>query len=310
MKRWVAALCVVAALLLLHPLQDRIDAHTGASAVEPDLLYFTSPQAISRMALGYDSLLADLYWIRAIQYFGRRGEAEKRPVRYGNLATLLDIASTLDPDLIDIYHFGSTFLSEPEPLGAGRPDDAVRLLEKGISRHPEDWRLRHAAALVHFWYRKDFKRAADIWLEARQLPEAPNWLEGLAASALSRGGAVDTARAIWSRQLESTDRADVRENARNHLISIQVDEDLWTLEFLVDKFRQRVGRPPTGFEELTRAGWLRGPPLDPSGVPYSYEPQSGRPGLSPHSRVRRLKIPYDYRKAFVERLEGEFSAKP
>ena len=61
------------------------------------------------MALGYDRLLADFYWMRTIQYYGRRDEADKRPVRYKNLPTLLDITTTLDPDLMDAYRVGSRF---------------------------------------------------------------------------------------------------------------------------------------------------------------------------------------------------------
>jgi hypothetical protein len=102
----------------------------------------------------------------------------------------------------------------------------------------------------------------------------------------------------------------VRDNARNHLFSIQVDEDLWTLEFLIEKFRQRTGRTPAGLGELLQTRLLRGIPVDPSGVPYSYEPATGNVRLSPQSRVRRLKIPYDYRDAFLEKLEREFNEKP
>jgi hypothetical protein len=35
-----------------------------------DELYFTSGDAVGRLALSYKSLLADIYWIRAVQYFG------------------------------------------------------------------------------------------------------------------------------------------------------------------------------------------------------------------------------------------------
>src|ERR1700681_1131697 len=39
---------------------------------EPDeaSLYITSPTAVRRLSLAYTALAADLYWIRAIQYYG------------------------------------------------------------------------------------------------------------------------------------------------------------------------------------------------------------------------------------------------
>src|SRR5208283_4195559 len=50
------------------------------------------------------------YWTRAVQYYG-----EKHRLRQMNLELLwplLDITTTLDPDLIVAYRFGSTFLSD------------------------------------------------------------------------------------------------------------------------------------------------------------------------------------------------------
>jgi hypothetical protein len=37
-----------------------------------------SPALVKKMALGFDNLPADFYWMRAIQYYGRRDKADKR----------------------------------------------------------------------------------------------------------------------------------------------------------------------------------------------------------------------------------------
>ena len=92
--------CALSAALI-KPVQDRLDDRVGKSTKVLDLLYFGSPTAVKRLALGYDGLLADVYWMRAIQYYGRREEAQRRPVLYGNLAALLDITTTLDPHLLN-----------------------------------------------------------------------------------------------------------------------------------------------------------------------------------------------------------------
>ena len=57
----------------LQVLRDR--AFPLPKADQPSL-YVTSGPALRRMALGYSALGADLYWIRAIQYFG-----DSRPTR-------------------------------------------------------------------------------------------------------------------------------------------------------------------------------------------------------------------------------------
>ena len=49
----------------------RVDqVRTGATLEE--VLYISSPQALKRLSLGYDGLLADIYWTRAVQYYGSK----------------------------------------------------------------------------------------------------------------------------------------------------------------------------------------------------------------------------------------------
>jgi len=291
------------------PVQERIRIRLENRAPSSDVLYFSSPEAVRKMALGYEALLADVYWMRAIQYYGRREKADRRPVRYKNLAPMLDIVSTLDPHMIDVYRAGSVFLSEPDPIGAGKPEEAVRLLDKGIRFNPSQWLLWLDKGFVYYWYAKDYRKAGEAWLAASRLDNAPPWMGGLAAMGLSRGGELDTARMLWKQQAEESSREDVRENARNHLASIEVDETLWTLEFLIEKYREKHGSYPQGLQSLVRPGYLRRVPPDPSGIPYAYEPATGRVMLSPETGVRYLQVPQEYKEPFMERLRRRFEVR-
>lgn len=293
--------CVVLALLI-KPIQDRVGARLGQQSIVTDQLYFGSPAAVKKMALGYECMLADVYWMRAIQYYGRRDEAAKRPVRYKNLGTLLDIVTTLDPGMLDAYRAGSSFLAEPDPVGVGQPREAIKLLDKGISHHPLEWRLWFDKGFVYFWFLTDFKSAGEAWLAGSRLSRAPPWMEGLAAMGLSRSGAVETAKTLWQHQYQESNRADVKENARNHLLNIRIAEDLWTMEFLLNKYRERVGDFPQRLDDLVRAGFLRYIPQDPLGTPYLYEPKIGRIRLDPQTKIRRLDVAESYRQAYLERL--------
>lgn len=302
-RLWPWLVAALGAALAVPPAQDRVHERMQSRAPDPDILYFASPGAIKKMALGYEGLLADIYWMRAIQYYGRREEADRRPVRYKNLAAMLDITSTLDPDMLDVYRAGSIFLAEPDPVGAGQPEQAVALLDKGIARHPEEWRLRLDKGFIYFWFLKDYRNAGEAWLEGSRLGTAPPWMASLAAMALSRGGEIETAKMLWRQQLEQSERADIKDNARNHLASTQVAEDLWTLEFFIEKYKEKTGRPPRRLEDLVHAGYIRRVPLDPSGVPYDYEPASGYVALSERTKVRYLKVPQEYRASFRQKLE-------
>src|ERR1041384_8882982 len=69
---------------------------TGASLQE--VLYITSPKAVKRLSLGYEGLLADVYWTRAVQYFGNHHAMNSE--EYDLLAPLLNITTTLHPQLM------------------------------------------------------------------------------------------------------------------------------------------------------------------------------------------------------------------
>ncbi|MBP1622234.1 MAG: hypothetical protein H6Q07_254 [Acidobacteria bacterium] len=290
----ICGICLICALLV-KPVQDKLESRRAGLEPEPDLLYFSSAASVQRMALGFDSLLADFYWMRTIQYYGRREEADRRPVRYKNLSTLLDITTTLNPDLLDAYRAGSNFLAEPDPIGAGQPHEALKLLDKGIRAHPQEWRLYYDKGFIYYWFLQDYTAAGKTWLEAGKIPSAPYWMPGLAAMSMSKGGAIEVALSLWQRQYQESDRKDVRENARNHLLSFQVAKDLWTMEFLLEKFKAATGVFPRSLQELARGTRSECRTVDPSGVPYDYNPRTGKVVLSTESKIRYLKVPETYR---------------
>ena len=131
------------------------------------------------------------------------------------------------------------------------------------------------------WPRAGFRRA--------------HWMAGLAAMSLSKGGAIEMAQALWQRQYQESNRADVRENARNHLLSLQVARDLWTLEFLLEKYRAETGFYPQNLQELARGQKRKYATADPSGVPYQYNPETGAVQLSPETKIQYLHVPETYK---------------
>ena len=119
-RRWLppALLLALLAGVLLVRVQQRLDATLGDYRAEEQLLYLSSGEWVKRLSLGYDGLMACIYWTRAVQHFGRQRLGEKE---YKLLYPLLDITTTLDPQLILAYRFGAIFLTEKPPGGPGRP---------------------------------------------------------------------------------------------------------------------------------------------------------------------------------------------
>jgi tetratricopeptide (TPR) repeat protein len=253
--------CLAGSALLLHHL-DRIRSR----ATLEDVLYVSSPKVLKRLSLGYDGLLADVYWTRAVQYFGNRhhvGAAD-----YNLLAPLLEITTTLDPHLTVAYEFGASFLAPPPPNGAGMPERAIKLVEYGIHNNPDDWKLYYELGFIHYGELKDYAKAADAFARGARLPNANAFLKVLAGRMAEHAGDIATARMMWTTAYQTSQDSSIRANAAAHLRAIQVDEDVAVLENLMASYHGKTGHFPASFAELRQAGVLRGTPLDPLGTPY------------------------------------------
>src|SRR4030095_1933213 len=112
--------------------QKAIDVRAGQFRSTEEVLYLPSGKVIKTLSLGHNGLLADVYWMRAVQYYG--GKRLKNEKRFDLLDPLIGIATTLDPQLIHDYRFGAIFLSERSPVAARQPAKALALLKQGIER--------------------------------------------------------------------------------------------------------------------------------------------------------------------------------
>jgi len=235
-----------------------------------ETLYISSPQALHRFSMGYDGLLADIYWTRAVQYFGNK--AWRRAKRFDLLKPLLEITTALDPHLLVAYEFGSTFLAQKPPMGAGKPDDAVEYVEEGIQNNPKEWRLYRDLAFIYYFEKMNYVSAGKIMAEGSRLPGAHPFMKTAAATLVQRGGDLETARLLWANLYQTANDDTVRENAAKHLRALEVDETVPKLEELIRAYQKRTGARPRSFLELVQAGWLRHVPVDPIGNPYRLLP--------------------------------------
>ena len=262
---------VASALLLLSLassvlLLRRLD-QVRATATLEDVLYFNSPKLVKRLSLGYDGLLADIYWTRAVQYFGSR-HVTRSASDYNLLAPLLEITTALDPKLIVAYEFGAHFLGPKPPEGAGQPDKAIALLEGGIRTNPDNWRLYYDLGFVYYMDLKDYARASEAFERGTKVPKAHPFLRVMAAQMAQHAGEIQRARMLWQATYATTTDDQIRQNAVEHLRALQVDESITKLEEMVAQYEQQTGVTPSSFNVMIGAGILRGVPVDPDGKPY------------------------------------------
>ena len=250
-------------------LDSFIDRLRPRATIE-DVLYLKSSQ-LKWVSLGFTGLMADIYWTRAVQYYG--GKHHTVTPRYELLAPLLDITTDLDPQLVVAYEYGASFLAPKPPEGAGLPDHAVELVEKGIRANPDKWRLYYALGFIHYMERKDYEAAAQAFLRGSRVPDAHPWLRILAGKMAQKANDTQTARMMWSATFDTTQDQAIKENAAQHLVAIQVAEDVTGLEKIVGICRDRTGHLPTNFRDMAAANLLPGLPLDPLNQPYVLTPE-------------------------------------
>ena len=260
-----ATTCLVismfASVILLQNI-DRIRPHDIAD----DALFISSPKMLQRASLGFNGLMACIYWTRTVQYYGHRHY--NREHTYNELAPLLEITAALDPQLLPAYQFGASFLAPAPPNGAGQPERAVQLIRYGIGHNPGNWRLYYDLGFVYYTELHDFKKAGEVFDAGSKIAGAHPFMKILAADMAENAQDFNTARLLWSAAYDSSQESNIRENAVEHLRSLQVDEDVTNLQNAVSRFVQANGRIPTSLWEVVNAEHLRGLPVDPDGNPY------------------------------------------
>ncbi|MGD0427444.1 MAG: hypothetical protein ABSC10_12040 [Candidatus Acidiferrales bacterium] len=268
--------------VLCAALQVSIDAETRSMNLDQEELLLRSGRLLKNLSLGYEPLLADIYWTRVVQYYGRR--ARRPGATYESLWPLLDITTTLDPKLMIAYRFGAIFLSEDPPVGPGRADQAVELVKRGIAENPDEWRLYQDLGFLYSIHLKDYQKASEAYLEGSKNPQAHIWMKVMAARVAETGNSLETSRLIWAEVYASTKDELIRRRAMQHIQSLDAALGLKKLNECSEDYWRKFGRFPNSMQELRAAGLVSGTLQDPAGYPYVMG-ANGVPQLDPNSTI-------------------------
>ena len=247
--------------------------------VDPNVIdesLYLNGKTAKRISLGFNGLFADWYWMRSLQYVGKKllnssGDIPLDDLGQINiklLAPLLDTATTLDPEFLEPYEYAAIVLPAVDV------QQAIRLTQKGIDANPNAWRLYHHLGYI-YWRQGQYQTASETYGRGSQIPGAPAWMEAMKAKILTEGGSRSTAREIYKRMYEQSREDQVREMARKHLMHLDWLDQGDGLRKLFTAYKARSGKCPDSWRELEQIfRALRipvdqtGAPLDPSGVPY------------------------------------------
>ncbi|HZS03232.1 MAG TPA: hypothetical protein VFD58_00020 [Blastocatellia bacterium] len=298
---WTSLL--LASLGLSFPLQRWMDAQRGQAAVVEDSLYVSSGKTLRRMSLGFDALLADVYWLRTIQYFGGRMQLVRGRVNFLNvkdwhldlLEPLLTITTELDPNYVQAWRFGGTFLTDLDP------ERGIAFVRRGIENNPDEWRLYQDLAYI-YWKHGRYQEASETYGRGGAIRGAPAWMKTLQAVVLLKGGDRETAREIFRRMYAEGDDDYTKKLSLARLRSLQAEDEMALLGRLLSAWRERSGSCPQSLPALIKSTspQLRNQmaqggmqfddnylPLDPEGFPYAYNPSTCAIALADKSTIVR-----------------------
>jgi tetratricopeptide (TPR) repeat protein len=283
MKREAVLIVVlVAGLAASAALSRWLDAHRTDHEKQfaESQLYLGGPAA-KRLTLAFNGLAADWYWMRSLQYVGRKvvhyQDTHNNQFVLSDLSTLdlrllsslLDVATTLDPQFIPVYEYGAVILPEVNP------DQAIALLDKGIAANPASWRLHQHLGYI-YWQRGEYAKASEVYAAGARLSAAPPWMTAMSARLKADAGSRDAAREMYQRLYETSDDKTVKEMVVAHLMRLDSLEEREVITRGLNGFRTRFGRCPASWRELSpffngarlRLDTSSGTPVDPSGVAY------------------------------------------
>src|SRR5271168_2042289 len=269
-KNWLLLILLPVGFTGVWQLQERIDGQLAALHQERDELVLRSGKLLKAMSLEYAPLMADIYWTRVVQYYGNK--RAKHDPNFELLWPLLDVTTTLDPNLLVAYRFGSTFLSEPSPRGAGHPELGIALLERGIQANPGYWRFYEDLGFIYYFELKDYEKASAAFAEGSKNPDAQIWMKIMAAKIAAEGESLSTSVFLWNDVYQTAKDPQVKDNALTHLKLLRAQQDCKQLDALADEFQKRMNRRAVRMNELIQAGLLPRLPVDPLGFPYVFGP--------------------------------------
>jgi tetratricopeptide (TPR) repeat protein len=300
-KHVILILTIAIGLTGVTLLSRSIDARRTNVSMEfaEEALYVNGPTA-KRMSLAFNGLAADWYWMRSLQYVGRKiihyqdthmgqfnlsslGELDLRL-----LPSLLRMSTTLDPQFMEPFYYGAVILPEIDR------QEAIALLDEGVAANPNQWRLRQHLGYI-YWQQHDYQKAAEVYAAGAKLPDAPDWMAAMSARMKAQGGAPQAAREMYTRLYEASDDPYIRRMVEHQLMRLDSLDQMELIRRLLTEYSTRTRQCPASWKEITvrlRNSGLRvdsaGAPLDPGNVPYSLIKNGCDVGLGEKSVVPRF----------------------
>ncbi len=268
---------------------------TTAKVIEQGAAIVPGADTIARATFGFDTLVADYYWLMSLQLVGD----DSKPFDPEVVARMIEVVTTLDPWSDHAYRFAGVWLTD----SLESVQTSNRLLTRGVSYAPQDWRIRHYLGFNHFFYLGDHGTAADILETTIGLPKTPRYIAPLVARLRFERDGLATVRGFLIGLAESTEDPYAEAEYLKSIDEIDTERRARLLDQARTIYVERTGRDIAAIGDLLagEAPILRAlPPPHPhfDGFRWEISPETGeivssfygtryRPHFHAHDRARR-----------------------
>lgn len=253
-------LCVVGAAT--HRINTVLDGRSLDSSEPWNVGPLPDGKALRVLALGFDRLIADLYWLRTVNYIGHE---EVTKAGYPEVARLGELVTDIDPYFLTAYSVMNSTLT----LLNHDPNAAMALLDKGI-RHNSWWKLHFLQGFNHFFEKGDYAKAAEQ-MRLASMKGGPPYLPLLAARLYASAGSPETALAFLKARSKEANSDLYRERLAKRMRDLWIQRDLQRIDAAIEAYSAAHGEVPPDVATLVAAGLLEFEPRDPLGGEYRVE---------------------------------------
>jgi hypothetical protein len=265
-SRWLLAAAFAAGTFAAHR------AMPTAGRLGDDERFVPRPALARALAFGFETVVADFHWLQAVQIVGgTKGHPSRQAPMLGRL---VDVATTLDPWVDHPYRFAAIWLTD----SVESVQLANRLLRRGVSYHPRDWRNRFYLGFNHFFYLSENEAAAEALAGAIEVGGTPRYLQRLVARLRADTQGLGTAELFLRKLVQETEDPYARAEYEKALDEIETERRARKLDAARQEFLRRHGRDLERVEDLVRGPdpVLRKLPKEIHGWEWVIDPETNR----------------------------------
>jgi len=238
-RRWTLGLVAISLAAATHLVHRQFE--TGAADGEASVI-LPNVEVLRVVSLGHHTSLADLYWLKWVQYVGTPSEVDKG---WPLLEHLTEQVVGLDPRFAYAYQAAGVVLAS-----ADRYDSSNSILEKGMREIPDRWQLPFLAGVNHWHGLGELRSGGEYLLRASQLAGSPAYLGDLAARLFSSSGTIEEGLDLIELSLRAADDPLIRAGLEQRRDQLLAEQGLRLLELAIAEYRESKARPPASLEDL------------------------------------------------------------